>query len=163
MEYVIHIFVLSLGLIVAIVAIAGSFLPVIPGPPLSFLSLLIISFIKDWKPFSLTFLIVMGCVTLLLFFLDYIIPAIGAKKFGASRIGLAGSIIGMIIGLFIFPPFGIFVGAFLGAVIGEMISGKETEQAIQIGIGTFIGNLAGIALKLSFSIFALAMYIYALF
>lgn len=163
MESAITFFLLSLGLIVSIVALAGSFLPVIPGPPLSFLSLLIISFEKDWQPFSLTFLIFMGVITIILFFLDYIIPAIGAKKFGASRMGLTGSIIGMVIGLFIFPPFGIFIGAFFGAIAGELLSGKGTEKAIKIGIGTFVGNLASIALKLSFSIFALIMYIKALF
>jgi len=105
----------------------------------------------------------MGIIALVLVVIDYIVPAIGAKKFGASRIGLAGSIIGMIIGFFVFPPFGIFIGTFLGAVIGELISGKKGEAAIKIGIGTFVGNLAGIALKLSFSIFILVMYISALF
>jgi uncharacterized protein YqgC (DUF456 family) len=69
----------------------------------------------------------------------------------------------MIIGFFLFPPFGIFSGSFLGAIIGDLISGKKGEAAIKIGIGTFFGNLAGIALKLSFSIFILVMYISALF
>jgi len=163
MDLALTIFLLSLGFIIALIAIAGSILPVIPGPPLSLLSLLIISFEKDWQPFSSNFLIIMGIIALVLVVIDYIVPAIGAKKFGASRIGLAGSIIGMIIGFFVFPPFGIFIGTFLGAVIGELISGKKGEAAIKIGIGTFVGNLAGIALKLSFSIFILVMYISALF
>jgi uncharacterized protein YqgC (DUF456 family) len=163
MDLALSIFLLSLGLIISLLGIAGSILPVIPGPPLSFLSLIIISFEKDWQPFSSNFLIIMGVITLSLVVLDYIIPAIGAKKFGASKIGLTGSIIGMIIGFFIFPPFGIFIGTFLGAIVGELISGKGGQKAIKIGLGTFIGNLAGIALKLSFSIFVLFIYINALF
>ncbi|MCJ7772118.1 MAG: DUF456 domain-containing protein [Desulfobacterales bacterium] len=163
MDLAISIFLLSIGLIIALIGIAGSILPIIPGPPLSFFSLLIISFEKDWQPFSSNFLIIMGIITLVLVVIDYIIPAIGAKKFGASRMGLVGSIIGMIIGFFIFPPFGIFMGAFLGAIAGELISGKATDKAIKIGIGTFAGNLAGIALKLSFSIFVLFLYIKAIF
>jgi uncharacterized protein YqgC (DUF456 family) len=163
MDLVLTIFILSVGFVLAIIGIAGSVLPVIPGPPVSFLSLLVISFEKDWLPFSTNFLIIMGIITLVLVVIDYIVPAIGAKKYGASRNGLAGSIIGMIIGFFVFPPFGIFIGAFLGAVAGELISGKKGETAIKIGIGTFVGNLTGIALKLSFSIFVLVMYISALF
>jgi len=163
MDLALTLFLLSLGFIIALLGIAGSILPVIPGPPLSLLSLLIISFEKDWQPFSSNFLIIMGIIALVLIVIDYIVPAIGAKKFGASRMGLVGSIIGMIIGFFVFPPFGIFIGSFLGAIIGELISGKKGEAAIKIGIGTFFGNLAGIALKLSFSIFILVMYISALF
>ena len=163
MELALTIFLLSLGFIIAIIAIAGSVLPVIPGPPLSFISLLIVSFEKDWEPFSANFLIIMGTITVALLVIDYIVPAIGAKKFGASKKGLIGSIIGMIIGLFVFPPFGIFIGAFVGTVIGELLAGQGGESAVKIGIGTFAGNLAGIALKLSFSIFVLVMYISALF
>jgi len=163
MELALTIFIVSLGFVIAVIAIAGSVLPVIPGPPLSFISLLIISFEKDWEPFSSNFLIIMGIITAVLVIIDYIVPAIGAKKFGASKKGLAGSIIGMIIGFFVFPPFGIFAGAFIGTVIGELIAGKGGESAVKIGIGTFVGNLAGIALKLSFSVFVLVMYISALF
>lgn len=162
MDLTISIFLLSIGLIIALIGIAGSILPVIPGPPLSFFSLLIISFEKDWQPFSSKFLIIMGIIALVLVVIDYIVPAVGAKKYGASRMGLIGSIIGMIMGFFIFPPFGIFIGAFLGAIIGELISGKGGEAAIKIGIGTFVGTLAGIALKLSFSIFVLFLYIKAI-
>jgi uncharacterized protein YqgC (DUF456 family) len=163
MELIFSIFLLSIGFIFALTGIAGSVLPVIPGPPLSFLSLLIISFEKDWRAFNTfsndtLFLIIMGVIALGLVVIDYIIPALGAKKFGASKLGLAGSIIGMIVGIF-FSPLGIFIGAFIGAVAGELISGKRSETAIKIGMGTFLGNIAGTAMKLSYSIFVLIIYI----
>jgi len=167
MEIALSIFLLSLGFLFALAGIAGSVLPVIPGPPLSFISLLIISFEKDWQAFSFItnetlFLIIPGIIDIGLIILDYLIRAIGAKKFGASKWGIVGSIIGMIIGIF-FGPFGIFIGAFLGAIAGELISGKKGNDAIKIGIGTFLGNLAGTAMKLSFGIFVLFIDIIALF
>jgi uncharacterized protein YqgC (DUF456 family) len=54
----------------------------------------------------------------------------------------------LLLGFFIFPPFGIIVGPFLGAVIGEMSSGKETGAALKAGFGSFAGFIAGTLLKL---------------
>ena len=136
-----------LGLILAVMGLIGCILPVIPGPPLSFISLLILSLARDWTPFSPTFLIVMGALTAVTFILDYIIPVVGARKYGATKYGLWGSILGMIIGLFIFPPFGLFLGGFMGAMAGELFAGKKGDEALKAGLGVFIGNLLATGLK----------------
>jgi uncharacterized protein YqgC (DUF456 family) len=65
----------------------------------------------------------------------------------------------LIIGLFIFPPFGLIVGGFIGAVAGELLAGKEGDDAIRAGIGVFLGNLFNIGLKLGISGFMLFFYI----
>lgn len=131
--------------------LAGCILPVIPGPPFSFLALIILSWAKDWEPFSSTFLIIMAGLTILLTILDYVVPVRGAKKYGASKLGLWGSIIGMLIGLFFFPPLGILIGAIVGAFAGELIAGKEVKKALRAGWGVFVGNMLVIVLKLTFS------------
>lgn len=151
--------VILLGLILSITGLIGCILPIIPGLPLSYIALLILSFAKDWEPFSATFLIVTGVLTGLMLFLDYALPVVGAKKFGASKFGVWGSFIGMIIGLLIFPPFGVIVGGFLGAVAGELLAGKEGDDAIRAGIGVFLGNLFNIGLKMGISGFMLVFYI----
>ncbi len=133
------------------VGLAGCILPVIPGPPFSFLALIILSWAKDWEPFSSTFLIIMAGLTILLTILDYVVPVRGAKKYGASKLGLWGSIIGMLIGLFFFPPLGMFIGAIVGAFAGELIAGKEVKKALRAGWGIFVGNMLVIILKLTFS------------
>jgi len=133
------------------VGLAGCILPVIPGPPFSFLALIILSWAKDWEPFSSTFLIIMAGLTILLTILDYVVPVRGAKKYGASKLGLWGSIIGMLIGLFFFPPLGMFIGAIVGAFAGELIAGKEVKKALRAGWGVFVGNMLVIVLKLTFS------------
>ena len=80
------------GLLLALAGIIGCILPFIPGPPLSFLSLILRSWAKGWEPFSVRFLVIMGMLTALLTVLDYLVPAGGAKKYGASRAGIWGSI-----------------------------------------------------------------------
>jgi uncharacterized protein YqgC (DUF456 family) len=145
------IVLIILGLLIAMVGLAGCILPVIPGPPFSFLALIILSWAKDWEPFSSTFLIIMAGLTILLTILDYVVPVIGAKKYGASKLGLWGSIIGILIGLFFFPPLGMLIGAIVGALAGELIAGKEIKKALRAGWGVFVGNMLVIVLKLAFS------------
>jgi uncharacterized protein YqgC (DUF456 family) len=140
-----------IGFLFALAGLAGAVLPVIPGPPLSFFALIILSFARDWEPFGLTFLIIMASLTAAVTLLDYVVPAVGAKKFGASKLAVWGSIIGLIIGLFVFPPWGVIVGAFLGAVLGEALRGKGGRAVLRAGFGVFVGNMVGVGLKLALS------------
>ena len=151
-----------IGLILAIAGMVGCILPVIPGPMLSFSALVIISWTKNWQIFSQTFLIVMGVLTALLIMLDYVAPALGAKKYGASKRGMWGSAIGMVIGIFFIPPWGMIVGAFVGALAGELASGKSGRTALRAGWGILVGNVLGVGLKLAFTAVVLFYYIKAM-
>ncbi len=104
----------------------------------------------------------MGAITALLVLLDYVAPALGAKKYGASRRGLWGSAIGMIIGIFFIPPWGMIVGAFIGALVGELAAGKSGSKALRAGWGILIGNVLGVGLKLAFTAVVLFYYIKAM-
>jgi uncharacterized protein len=141
------IFLIIAGIVLLIVGLAGCVLPVLPGPPLSYIALLLLHFTGKYQ-FSNKFLVVWLIITAIVVILDYLVPVWGAKKFGASKRGVWGSVIGLVLGLFIFPPFGIIIGPFLGAVIGELTSGKETGPAMKAGFGSFAGFMAGILLKL---------------
>jgi len=153
------IVLIILGLLFALIDLIGCILPVIPGPPLSFFALIILSYAKDWEPFSTTFLIIMAGLTTVVTISDYVVPAIGAKRYGASKLGVWGSIIGMLIGFFIFPPWGMLIGAIIGALAGELAGGKKGKMALRAGWGVFVGNIMGIGLKLAFSGAILFFYI----
>lgn len=143
MDYVL----IGFGIILMISGILGCVLPVIPGPPLSYLGLLLLHFTERYH-FSPRFLIIWAVLTAAVYALDYIIPAWGTKKFGGGKRGVWGSVIGLVIGLFFFPPFGIIAGPFVGAVIGELTAGRDSNTALKSGFGSFLGFLLGTLLKL---------------
>jgi len=145
------IVLIILGLLFAVIGLIGCILPIIPGPPLSFFALIILSYAKNWEPFSPIFLIIMAGLTIVVTILDYVVPAIEAKRYGASKLGVWGSIIGMLFGLFIFPPWGMLIGAITGALAGELAGGKKGKKALRAGWGVFVGNTISIGLKLAFS------------
>ncbi|WP_321290050.1 DUF456 domain-containing protein [uncultured Sunxiuqinia sp.] len=136
-----------LGIVMMIAGLLGCMLPVLPGPPLSYIGMLLLHFSEKYQ-FSSNFLIGWAVVTIIVYLLDYLIPIWGTKRFGGSKRGIWGSIIGLMIGMFVFPPIGIIVGPFAGAVIGELSDGKQSKEAFRSGLGTFIGFLIGTLLKL---------------
>jgi uncharacterized protein len=139
------------GLLLLLLGITGCFLPVIPGPPLSWASLLIIQLHKE-PPFTSNFLIIWALIVIMVSLLDYYVPVWGTKKFGGTKYGTWGSAIGILFGIFLFPPFGIVAGPFLGALIGESLAGKDISKALRSAWGSFIGFLAGTVMKLVISL-----------
>lgn len=129
-----------------LVGIIGCFLPIIPGPPLSYSGLLVLQF-KEQSPFSTRFLIIWALVVVAVTALDYVVPAYGTKKFGGTKYGIWGCTIGLILGFWL-GPMGIILGPFLGALIGELIGGKDSNQALKAAFGSFVGFLVGTLLKL---------------
>lgn len=157
------IILIILGVIFLIIGIIGCIVPGLAGPPFSFLALILLSIAKRWEPFSPTFLITMAAVTIIVTALDYIVPAAGAKKYGASKFGFWGAIIGMIVGIIYLPPLGMIIGAFIGAFVGELVIGKQSSVALKAGWGVFIGVMVGILLKLIASGVMTFYFIKALF
>lgn len=130
---------LSLGLI-------GSVLPILPGVPLSYLGIIVLHSTDKYQ-FSSTFLIFWLIVVIVVQVLDFIIPIIGAQKYGASKAGVWGSSIGMICG-FLFAPIGIILGPFLGALFGEMLTNKPFIHSLKAAWGALIAIVFGTVLKL---------------
>ena len=139
-------FLIILGGILLLTGFLGGILPVLPGPPVSFLGLSALHLTEQYD-FTAKLLIIYAILSGVVVLLDYVIPVYGTKKFGASSYGTWGSGIGAVAGIF-FSPFGIIVGPFLGAVIGELIYGKDGNKAAKAGFGAFLGFLAGTFIKL---------------
>jgi len=147
-----------LGAVLIGAGIIGCLLPILPGPPLSYLGILCLQLLE--KPrFESGFLLIWAGIVLVVVVLDYIIPVYGTKRMGGSRRGVIGSLIGLLVGIFIFPPFGIIIGPALGALIGESIGGKEGKNPMKAAIGSFLGFMTGVFLKLLVSGFLTMYYI----
>lgn len=142
---------ITLGVVMTIAGIVGCILPFIPGPPLSYIALLMLLLV-DKNLFSSKFLLIWLFVTIVVVVLDYYVPVWGTRQFGGSHSGIWGATVGLLVGLFFVPPIGIIAGPFLGAFIGEMISGKNIQTALKSGFGSFIGFIAGTVMKLTVSL-----------
>jgi uncharacterized protein YqgC (DUF456 family) len=147
------IFLSILAIVLMLIGIAGAIIPVIPGPIISFLGLLSLYFTSP-PPFTDKFMTIWAVLAILVTAFDQIIPILGTKKMGGTKYGVNGSIIGLLAGIFFFPPIGIILGPFLGALLGELIGGKDLNQAIKAGFGSFLGFLSGTLLKLIYSFMA---------
>lgn len=140
-----------------ILGIIGSFLPVLPGPLTSWLGLLIVHLTKA-IPINKSFLIITLIIALLIWVLDYIIPAIGTKRFGGTKYGMIGTTLGLIVGLLAPIPGGIIIGPFIGALIGELLNNSDSKTATRAAFGSFIGFLTSTFIK-----FVVAVVYFGLF
>ncbi|MGC9470283.1 MAG: DUF456 domain-containing protein [Bacteroidales bacterium] len=147
MDYVL----LALAIALMIVGLLGCVLPVLPGPPLSYIGLLLVHFTR-WVDFSPRFLVIMAMIAVVVTVLDYIVPIWGTKRFGGTKAGMWGATIGMVVGIFFFPPVGLILGPLIGAIVGEAIRGADGRQSIVAGMGSLMGFFLGIGLKLAASL-----------
>lgn len=145
------IFLTIIASILILIGIIGSIIPLIPGSPIVFGGLLLVQFTSK-HPFSVEFLIIFGVLAILSAVIDNVLPIYATKKFNGSKKGVWGSAIGLIIGLFFFPPFGIIIGPMLGAFIGEIADGKTANNAVRPAFGSLIGFLSSIFLRFGLSV-----------
>lgn len=153
-------YVLAAALV--LVGIAGVVLPALPGLPLVFAGMLLAAWAGDFQQIGWVSLVVLGLLTLLSVAVDFLATMVGAKRVGASRKALLGAVVGTFAGLF-FGPVGLFVGPFAGALLGELWHGRELGQAAKVGIGTWLGILLGVVLKLGLAFAMLGLFAFAWF
>jgi hypothetical protein len=149
-----------LAVILAVIGIIGSIVPGLPGPPLSWVGLLLafLSHKLGGADMSLTFVLIWLGVTIIVSILDYTVPARFTKLAGGSKAGSQGALIGMIIGIFL-TPIGMIPCSLAGAFLAEMFQeNKSATDALKASLGTFAGFLVGTGLKLIASV-TMAYYI----
>lgn len=142
-----EIIIFIVALVCAALSIAGSIIPVIPGPILGYGSL----WLAQWSgycAFSNQFMIVMAIATAAVFAADYILPPLITRKMGGSKAASWGATLGMLFGMF-FTPVGMIAGMLIGAFVGEMIFARNTsDKSVRAALGAFLGFLLGTGLKL---------------
>jgi len=134
------------GGLLILIGIVGCFLPILPGPPLAFLGLWIQQ-LKEPNPFTSKFLWIWFGITLVVTAIDYWAPVYATKKFGGSKAGIWGCMIGLLLGFWM-GPFGIIIGPLAGAFIGEIMNNQDSSKAMRAALGSFIGFLLSTLLKL---------------
>lgn len=148
---------IMIGFVLNGLGILGCVVPGLPGPVVSWASLLVLLFIPGhdmgWLTLALT-----GVLMAIVSLLDHYIPMLGAKKFGSTRQGMIGGAIGIVVGLFVLPPIGLVIGPLAGTMVGDLIAGKDVRAALRSGMGALVGFVAGTLLKLGYCIGVLVLY-----
>ena len=140
--------ILGLAIIYMLLGLAGIIIPAVPGVTLIFLTIAAYGWYEGFHSITAYYLIILAGLTLLSHVVEYISAYWGAKKYGSGKNGTWGALIGMFLGIFVFPPLGIFIGAFVGAVLGEYITCREWEKATRAGLGSLVGILSGMAFNI---------------
>ena len=143
-----------------LVGIAGTVLPALPGIPLVFAGMVVAAWAGDFQYVGWGWLVALGILTVLSLGIDLLAGSMGAKRVGASKLALAGAVLGSIVGLF-FGPLGLFAGPFVGALVGELVNRRDLGQATKVGVGTWFGILLGTVLKLGLAFGMLGLFAFA--
>ncbi|OUM95272.1 MAG: hypothetical protein A9Z00_07810 [Thermobacillus sp. ZCTH02-B1] len=130
------------------VGMAGAVFPVLPGALAIYAAFFVYGFLVSFEPFGWLFWTIQTLIVAALFLADYAVNAWGVRKYGGSRASVIGSTIGVIVGPFVIPAFGLVIGPFLGAVIGELIAGSDPNRAVKAGWGSLVGLFANTVVKI---------------
>jgi uncharacterized protein YqgC (DUF456 family) len=142
-------------LIILIIELIVSIIPFVPAIPLIFVTMLIYGFIERFQHLTWLFLAGMALILIISLFIDNIAVLLGAKRSGASMLGLGGAILGGLAGIIVNPVLGIIIGPFVGAVLAELIFVRNGwGSALKVGLGTLLGYAYGSVTRF---ILALAM------
>ncbi len=157
------IVLLIIACLLLLAGLAGSVLPVLPGPPLGYVGLLLLKW-SGYADFSTHFFIVWAVIVVAVSLLDYFLPVWMTRRFGGSRSATLGAGIGLVVGMFVFPPVGMILFPFLGALVGELINNKDdVGKAFRVAFWSFAAFICGTGAKVAVSVIMIAYAVAGMF
>lgn len=153
--------VLGISLIVLLFAVgmAGAVYPVLPGVLAVYAAFFVHGWFFGFTEFGFWFWAIQTSAVAAILIADYAVSALGVTKFGGSRASVIGSTIGLLIGPFVIPGFGLLAGPFLGAFAGELFAGAHWRQAVKVGIGSLVGFLSSVVVKVLLQAAMIVLYL----
>lgn len=146
--------------ILIFVGVASFLLMIFPAHLFIILVALGFGFIDRFNHLSVGEWLILLALTIVMVVIDYLGGLFGAKKAGASKRSLLLGLIGLVIGLFLLPPFGSLIGLFLGVLIGELSEFKSSKNAVKAATGSVIGSLISVLINILLGFLFLGLFIY---
>jgi len=158
-----EIILFAVSLIIMLVGMAGIIVPIIPSMPLIWLGAFLYAIFTHFEKITWMVLLIFALLTIFSIVLENLGNVYGAKKFGATRWGIIGSVIGTGVGFYLGGPIGLILGPIVGTVIFELIGGKGYKGALKSGLGNFVGFLGGSIIKVVIGLAMISIFIWKVF
>ena len=133
---------LTAALLVMCIGCIGSVMPLLPGTPIVLAAAIVHKLVMGPRSIGWFVILLLVGLTVFSLVLDYLASMFGAKWLGATKKGMIGAMVGLIVGLFFNLP-GVLLGPFIGAGLFEMMGGREWKTAMKAGAGATLGMFAG--------------------
>lgn len=145
-------------IILFLLSFAGLIFPIVPSILVLWGGFLVYVFGIDRGELSIWFWI--GAITLTLFILisDFLASRFFVKKYGGSKWGEWTAAIGIIIGSFIYPPFGIIIVPFVLVFVVELILERDARHAAMVAVASLIAFLSSTFAKLIIQMLLIAWF-----
>ena len=150
---------MSALLIVA--GLAGTVLPALPGTAFVLAGIVLGAWIDDFTRVPVWVVGLCTVLAVLAWVLDYVAGLMGARRAGASKQALIGAAVGTVVGLFM-GIVGVLFMPLVGAAVGEYMARKDQRQALNVGVATWLGIMAGLLAKVVLAFMMVGIFIAAL-
>ena len=153
------LWILSTALI--LIGLAGIVLPALPGTVFILAGIVLGAWIDDFTRVGWFAVSAITVLAILAFAMDYVAAMLGAKRAGASRQAVIGAAIGTVAGIFL-GLVGVLFMPLVGAAVGEYVARRNQQQALRVGVATWLGLLAGMLAKFVLAFMMIGIYGFAL-
>jgi uncharacterized protein len=150
-----------LSAVLIVVGLAGTVLPALPGTLFILAGIVLGAWIDGFTRVGWGSVTAVGMLAVLAWALDYVAGLLGARKAGASRQALIGAAIGTLVGLFM-GLIGVLFMPLVGAAVGEYLARRNQEQALKVGVATWLGIMAGLIAKVVIGFIMIGIFLTAL-
>lgn len=157
MEFMLY----ALGALALVVGVAGVVVPALPGSALLVAGALLIAWAEGFTRVSGWTVGVCAAIGVVIWAVDFVAAALGAKAFGASKWAVVGAGLGLLVGLFLGLP-GIVLGPAAGAIVLEYLRDPGFERALKAGLGAFLGFILGSVVKVTLAFALVGVVLLAL-
>lgn len=158
-----NIWALIAAVLLFIAGLVGTVVPMLPGPILIFGGMLFYGIVTEFYAHDSNFFLLQFMALIILFLVDYVASAVGAKSAGGTKKTAVAAALGTIVGLILVGPIGLVIGPFTAAVLAELLGGNSGDRALRIGFGTIIGLLGGTLLKIGIELVMIGAFFVQLF
>jgi uncharacterized protein YqgC (DUF456 family) len=153
------VFLNVVTIIFLILGLIGTFIPLIPGTLLLWLTMLLYAIIDGYETISPLSFVFISLIALITGTADYWMSLLGAKKGGAAGKSLLIGVAGAILGTFILPLLGTIIGYAAGVLFGEYQRLGNWDAAVKAcvggiagwGIATIIQAIGGVIMLVIFA------------